>query len=299
MLLSLPTELVEHIVRLAIPSEYSSATYLDRQDTLRQLCLVCRDLRKVAQPVLHEVVRVGMDSTVARVEELLKLMSVKRRLRVVALEGVNVDLSHVGEECINLRDLRITDVQGDLTWAARFSGPDEEPNLLLSPVLLAQLDTLVMMFPQEGIPIDGTQPRVLLDVPFSLDWSDLEFLVSKGAQHVRIFVRRAKGKDLDNPAGLNGLAATLLPISRSSKSLRLLYLPTLYRPSLVRDEAIATEVEKLSAVCGARGIEVDYEDTDESAGESRVSPKFAAYVRRIREKEQAEEVGEGTGAGEQ
>ncbi|GAA5849229.1 hypothetical protein JCM8547_006488 [Rhodosporidiobolus lusitaniae] len=54
MLLSLPPELVEHIVRLLEPITITSKSYQQRQDTLRALCLVSFALKEIAQPVLEE-----------------------------------------------------------------------------------------------------------------------------------------------------------------------------------------------------------------------------------------------------
>jgi hypothetical protein len=56
MLLKLPTELIERVVRLSIPIETTSTTYADRQTLLRNLCLVNSPLRDIAQPVLREAV---------------------------------------------------------------------------------------------------------------------------------------------------------------------------------------------------------------------------------------------------
>jgi hypothetical protein len=63
MLLSLPTELIQRIVRLATPDEITSSTYQHRQDTLRSLCLVNQLLRELAQPVLEEAMVVRKATT--------------------------------------------------------------------------------------------------------------------------------------------------------------------------------------------------------------------------------------------
>jgi hypothetical protein len=62
MLLKLPVELIQRIVRLATPEEITSSTYQPRQDTLRNLCLVNSLLLAVVQPVLEEALWVGDDS---------------------------------------------------------------------------------------------------------------------------------------------------------------------------------------------------------------------------------------------
>lgn len=51
----LPVELVEHILRLAAPSEVTSTTYSDRQADLYALSLVSTSVRAVTQPLLDKV----------------------------------------------------------------------------------------------------------------------------------------------------------------------------------------------------------------------------------------------------
>ncbi|GAA5902291.1 hypothetical protein JCM6882_000493 [Rhodosporidiobolus microsporus] len=55
MVLALPVELIEYIIHLAAPLAFSPASHSLRCYTLRQVCLASRLLRKVAQPLLHEV----------------------------------------------------------------------------------------------------------------------------------------------------------------------------------------------------------------------------------------------------
>ncbi|BGP15211.1 hypothetical protein JCM10213_000837 [Rhodosporidiobolus nylandii] len=56
MLLSLPVELVERIVRFALPAEVTSKTYWRRQRVLQAFCLTSSLLCDVAQPILEETV---------------------------------------------------------------------------------------------------------------------------------------------------------------------------------------------------------------------------------------------------
>ncbi|GAA5904698.1 hypothetical protein JCM6882_008350 [Rhodosporidiobolus microsporus] len=262
MLLSFPTELVEHIVRLAIPPEYSSATYLDPQDTLRELCLVCRDLRNVAQPVLGEVVRVSKEVTVERVKELFKSLSAKRRFRVLAFEGVEFDLDGLGADCTSLADVRLYGVDVyDL------------PSLENLPALR----TLVLN------ECEAPESPISLPTLTCFTWSD------SSAQHIRIFVNAYDTDSAKTPRALQLLTAALSPTNAPAMTLRLLYLPAAYSPSTCLNEDISTEVDKLVAVCAARRIEVDYDDTDEGPGGLLISPKFAAYARKVRKKEREEE----------
>ncbi|GAA6029581.1 hypothetical protein JCM8097_000948 [Rhodosporidiobolus ruineniae] len=61
MLLTLPPEVVERIVRLALPMPTDMFTFSKRMDTLRALCLVSTALRAVAQPIHQEVVLLSSD----------------------------------------------------------------------------------------------------------------------------------------------------------------------------------------------------------------------------------------------
>ncbi|GAA5870954.1 hypothetical protein JCM8547_000040 [Rhodosporidiobolus lusitaniae] len=55
MLDSLPTELVEHVVRFALSSSFLPHLYHDRLATLTSLCLTSSKLRSVAQPILSNL----------------------------------------------------------------------------------------------------------------------------------------------------------------------------------------------------------------------------------------------------
>jgi hypothetical protein len=54
MLLKLPVELIERVVRFTTPDEITSKTYQQRQDALLSLCLVNSLLLDIARPVLEE-----------------------------------------------------------------------------------------------------------------------------------------------------------------------------------------------------------------------------------------------------
>ncbi|BGP15304.1 hypothetical protein JCM10213_002637 [Rhodosporidiobolus nylandii] len=56
MLGRLPIELVERILCLAAPADYGETAYKHRRATLRNLCLVDRRMREIAQPLLWEIV---------------------------------------------------------------------------------------------------------------------------------------------------------------------------------------------------------------------------------------------------
>ncbi|GAA5946400.1 hypothetical protein JCM10213_006556 [Rhodosporidiobolus nylandii] len=62
MLLRLPVELAERIVRFAVSQDYSFDNYTLRQNSLRSLCLVCRDLPPLARRLLGEWLKVELDN---------------------------------------------------------------------------------------------------------------------------------------------------------------------------------------------------------------------------------------------
>ncbi|BGP15272.1 hypothetical protein JCM10213v2_003232 [Rhodosporidiobolus nylandii] len=132
MLLFLPVEIVERIVRFAVPQAYSSATYLERQDTLRSLCLVCRDLFPLAQRVLEETVRVSKPGTAKKVEQLLEDDAERARMLVLALQGYEIEAVKRG--CAGLRDVQLSWVQDlQLGWLEQSR---THPTILLTYLLL-------------------------------------------------------------------------------------------------------------------------------------------------------------------
>ncbi|BGP15159.1 hypothetical protein JCM10213_008701 [Rhodosporidiobolus nylandii] len=140
MLLLLPVELVERIVRLAVPQDYSSTTYPECQDTLRSLCLVCRDLFPLAQRILEEMVRVSRASTVETVEQLLQDEARRTRVRVLALERYQVEAAKTG--CTGLRDVRLhLQQKADVSWL------EELPGLRRLTISFSSLTTATLALP--------------------------------------------------------------------------------------------------------------------------------------------------------
>ncbi|GAA5869353.1 hypothetical protein JCM8547_008651 [Rhodosporidiobolus lusitaniae] len=88
MLDSLPTELVEHVVRLAVSSSFLPHLYHDRLAALTSLCLTSSKLRIVAQPILLEVVQL---KSCEAVESFLEVVEADKalgaRVRSVRAEG--------------------------------------------------------------------------------------------------------------------------------------------------------------------------------------------------------------------
>ncbi|GAA5822030.1 hypothetical protein JCM11251_004834 [Rhodosporidiobolus azoricus] len=108
MLLFLPAELIEEVVRHAIPSKYCSSAYDERQDILRTICLISRRLKEVAQPILQEVMQVSHRETVEDVKVLFEHDLPRRRTRILSL-STEVDLQSFAAGCAALRDLHIYD----------------------------------------------------------------------------------------------------------------------------------------------------------------------------------------------
>ncbi|BGP15314.1 hypothetical protein JCM10213_002627 [Rhodosporidiobolus nylandii] len=109
MLLSLPFELVERILRLALPDEITSTTYGERQATLRACCLVSNGLRDVAQPLLEEALLVRDYTVWDEAQETLSRLSKRLRFLWVAgrWEDKADDFAALLSECTALRDLRL------------------------------------------------------------------------------------------------------------------------------------------------------------------------------------------------
>ncbi|GAA5945088.1 hypothetical protein JCM10213_001554 [Rhodosporidiobolus nylandii] len=94
-----PLELVDHVVRLALPQPFSFRQYRDRQDTLLALCRTSKVMRTVAQPLLFEVVELkSADEVEGFVEacEATKLGGRVKQLRLAYSLGV-IELSPVAE----------------------------------------------------------------------------------------------------------------------------------------------------------------------------------------------------------
>ncbi|GAA5896772.1 hypothetical protein JCM6882_005031 [Rhodosporidiobolus microsporus] len=82
MLDRLPVELLSYILRLAVPLDYNPDKHKERLRLLKSCCLTCSALRKVAQPMLTDVV----DETA--LPELLnqRANAIGQRVKVLALD---------------------------------------------------------------------------------------------------------------------------------------------------------------------------------------------------------------------
>ncbi|BGP15188.1 hypothetical protein JCM10213_000862 [Rhodosporidiobolus nylandii] len=350
MLLSLPVELIERIVRLAVPHDYSNATYFERQDTLRSHCLVCRNLFPLAQRVLEETVRVSAEGTVAKVERLLQDDVKRARMRALALNGLVVEAVKKG--CVGLRDVRLSwfddfelgwlgqsrnllrlvmseckvaapyphlPTLRSMTWTSSYFASDTDGGFLsrqnlpavqdcafwvggnghsaafspffadLAPSLktLVVVDNSVDTSELPGLATDGCSPAVLVETAIASH--DILTTWSRRLSRVRYARFFPSGGPVLSPHVAAELFSSLAPLlSRESCPtilLSYLLIPTRFCPTGLPQDDLSTAVESFVTACAARGITVDFEDTDESQGGSLVSPKFAAYVAEKRARE--------------
>ncbi|BGP20488.1 hypothetical protein JCM10213_007645 [Rhodosporidiobolus nylandii] len=128
MLDRLPVELVQHVVRLTLPSP-CHATYRERQATLLALCRTNRALRMVAQQALFEVVELASRDQFDSLLEAVKAKELGGRVRVMLLDGEDVedregvsrtfearDLALLAPSCSHLVELKTHNVNVDLRW---------------------------------------------------------------------------------------------------------------------------------------------------------------------------------------
>ncbi|GAA6031183.1 hypothetical protein JCM8097_004049 [Rhodosporidiobolus ruineniae] len=136
---SLPVELVEYILELAVPTNVTSTTYADRQALLRILSLVSSSVRAVTQPQLDAVVYITD-------EEPWKayMRSVAHRTSTVELLWVTSgattwkELAAFLPRCKALRELRLFDFDDvDLSC---LSGLEHLQYLSLEEVTLTSVD---------------------------------------------------------------------------------------------------------------------------------------------------------------
>ncbi|GAA6033643.1 hypothetical protein JCM8097_004362 [Rhodosporidiobolus ruineniae] len=294
MLLSLPVELVERILRLALPDEITSSTYTDRQSTLRSLCLVSSALRRLAQPILEQAVYLKSIEAFKVYEKVTVSQNERVRFFWSSVAGLPYPcLAAILERCVNLRDFRLANMQKfdyrylhnttEITLchcAAVPSGPimplspSSFPALRRAALfhsdaafdshLLGQLEVvLTSKYGRKTLGLGSTSACQILHDIGSEDLDEDDFpATSKSCPACRIF---------ESDDGT---------VAASDMRLRLLYLPSSFSPDHFTKPKHRERVEGFLAVCTARGIEVDFEDTDEAAGAPLVSPKFVEYARR-------------------
>ncbi|BGP15189.1 hypothetical protein JCM10213_000861 [Rhodosporidiobolus nylandii] len=131
MLDRLPVELLQHILRLAAPLDYTPELYEERRANLRSCCLVSQRMRELAQPMLLEVSEVKTDEDIEALEtngrgkqvKLLAYRRVRQRSssRIYALSEHADRLRRVLAACHLVRDVRYFDPVVDLNLLAPLS----------------------------------------------------------------------------------------------------------------------------------------------------------------------------------
>lgn len=116
MLDSLPPELFRLIVEVTVTLANRLPTYRDRQAAVRQLCLVSRRFRQIAQPLLFEVARIRSKDTLERLLESSRSSSeLGSTVRSIVLQDPrksswidDATLEEVVQACPELRSLVIS-----------------------------------------------------------------------------------------------------------------------------------------------------------------------------------------------
>lgn len=89
MLDRLPTELLLRTLELAAPLEYTPSLYLDRRNLLRVCCLVSKNLREIAQPMLPEVYEIREVQDLEVLEAVENGEKRGRKVKVLALQSLS------------------------------------------------------------------------------------------------------------------------------------------------------------------------------------------------------------------
>ncbi|GAA5953083.1 hypothetical protein JCM10213_002631 [Rhodosporidiobolus nylandii] len=260
MLLSLPVELVERIVRLALPVDPASRTYRRRQATLRACCLVSSGMKDVAQPILEEALWIRHDRGIIWDEARAKLSRTSKRLRFLGLRELHL----CGWRRFSLCTLKGLAGQGSPM-------PDSS---LISSLVSFTLDETAITEDMTAFDHPST-PRLVQayeEYPERALWVDL----CKHVEHVQIFLelgRRAKNELLEMLA--NALEdRSGLPSIR----LRLVYLPSAFSSCTCDTCEKCNNLARFRRACAARDISVDTEDHETQYEEWAGSRKFMARV---------------------
>ncbi|GAA5878439.1 hypothetical protein JCM8547_006581 [Rhodosporidiobolus lusitaniae] len=205
----LPAELVIHILQPAAPPEFHPRLYRSRRRTLRTVCLVCKRLRNIAQPMLAQVVHaehpdigksLGVvengETSACRVLVLVVeryeatvssathtravLTSIAAALGVGGLLRGPVELPQLLLSCSNLVELSIMDVPFfDFAWLRPLS-PRRPTSTLASPPADLVLPSLVELsvrgatFPHDGTFFETLPSPATLPSLRALGLSDFE-----------------------------------------------------------------------------------------------------------------------------
>ncbi|GAA5865489.1 hypothetical protein JCM8547_001262 [Rhodosporidiobolus lusitaniae] len=246
MFLSLPTELVQHTVRLSLPQDITSDTCADWQSTFQTLRLVSRKLRDIAQPILDETQWYARQGCVWNEEAKERLMQKASNLKFLvfsssnensdeiiaflprfnALTELRLSLVETNVSALsnlsNLRTLAFDDVcipRGPpcvlgavQTWRLTTNKLRAEQQAVLSLDLLEQLACLALIQPSSIYPWSDLIPAtctVLADF-----WHDRQLAESVQGSSPFLHCRAncVKGR---NVVGMDGLITSVLKLDPS------------------------------------------------------------------------------------
>ncbi|GAA5938056.1 hypothetical protein JCM10213_000820 [Rhodosporidiobolus nylandii] len=263
MLLSLPVEVVERVVRLALPVEITSTTYGERHATLKTCCLVSSGMRTVAQPILEEALWIRERRT-TRWHEAEKILSrLAKRLRFLWVaehwEEKADDFAAILRSCNRLRELRLCG------WLLRRLGLCDL-RLDGSTCALHHVEELSLWC----LSTAGQDSQAILTPATFPSVRHLTF----------------SGDVAGSPFPVPSLVSSLTSIAISEFDIA--HDPTAYEhPSTPR---LCDNLARFQRACAAHGIAVETEDHDDEYGSWDISPKFAAHAedkKREREEGQA------------
>jgi len=81
----LPLELIRHIIEQLAPSDYVQRAFGDRKNSLYSTCLVSRLFRKLAQPLLFEIIEINKDDQMEILNSLVHSDVGKRLLSITRI----------------------------------------------------------------------------------------------------------------------------------------------------------------------------------------------------------------------
>ncbi|GAA5948804.1 hypothetical protein JCM10213_008687 [Rhodosporidiobolus nylandii] len=332
MLDCLPVELLQHILRLAAPLDYSPELYKERRSTLRSCCLVNRTMRELAQPMLPEVFVVDREEEIQELEGDARGFRVKnlvfKRVKRGVVDFNTIAMDSVARLCPNIVDLKLFQPDAfDLepvsslphlrslvvaggTRLLPFSNPSF-PHLIELSLCGAFVDDpfLNNLLLSSATPALKALGIATLDGPDEAQWRSLPVFASGELDRVDVL-------SLDT---LDGPFNTL-PIFRFAGLLldvHLHHLPTFLAtldgvdlPSGLRvyldssqdpqEKTMASFIEHFDTglqICATRGIEVAFPDNAQDwHHDSLVSPWFWRRMGRIKE-EEGEQPGQAVGSG--
>ncbi|BGP15113.1 hypothetical protein JCM10213v2_003068 [Rhodosporidiobolus nylandii] len=275
MLLRLPVELAERIVRFAVSQDYSFDNYTLRQNSLRSLCLVCRDLPPLARRLLGEWLKVYVAGYLALQD-----------VRFSELDNLDItwlaqlpSLTHLAiAECALLA------VPQSLAFFPGRGGDLSSVAIKPTDALIKQLASLV----PDVNKADKAREWPLLLVRVRIDGSRRQDLWDHlTATRYSVRMQHIMMKPEQQAASL-AFADHLSHTRAPSIALQRLYFPSNLDP-VSCDSLVLPAVQACLRACASRGIVVEFDEISPWMGDSHVSRRFAAYATEQRAKKVQEE----------